>query len=92
MLIVAQREGTCRACGGRVRKGEYVHFSAAEGTAHVEPSCAQGPVRYRPNKRAARCSCGAHVPPGEGTLRLLEDKGASGGGKRWAVDCARCAR
>ena len=92
MLIVAQREGTCRACGGRVRRGEEVYFEAVLGVAHVEPACANGPVRYRPNKRAARCGCGAWVGPGEGTLRLLKDRGAQGGGKQWAVDCSGCVR
>lgn len=91
MRIVAKREGTCRACGGRVRKGEYAEFTSAEGLAHVEPQCAEGPVRYRPNRRAARCGCGAWVGAGEGTLRLLADRGAEGGGKRWAVLCPRCA-
>jgi hypothetical protein len=90
-LIVANRDGTCRACGHGVRKGEEVDFRAEDGVAHVEPQCSRGPVRFRPNRRAARCECGAWVKAGEGRLRLLEDRGAQGGGKRWAVDCAACA-
>lgn len=90
-LIVTEREGTCRACGRRIRKGEYADFTAELGLAHPEPACARAPARFRPNRRAGTCSCGAGVRPGEGRLRLLEDDGASGGKKRWAVDCATCA-
>ncbi|HEX5750030.1 MAG TPA: hypothetical protein VFZ09_27620 [Archangium sp.] len=88
--IVAKKDGTCRTCGGRVRKGEYADFQADKGLAHPEPACAQGAARHRPNIRAGTCTCGTHVPPGKGHLRLVEDKGP-GLGKRWAVDCARCA-
>ncbi len=88
--VVAKKDGKCRACGGRVRKGEYADFQADKGLAHLEPACSQGEARHRPNARAATCSCGAHVPPGKGRLRLVEDRGP-GQGKRWAVDCARCA-
>ena len=91
MLIVATRAGTCRACGGLLRKGEEMDFSAELGASHPEPQCAQAPVRYRPNARAARCACGTWVKAQAGRLRLVEDRGASGGGKRWAVDCLACA-
>lgn len=90
-LIVAKKDGMCRACGGRVRKGEYAHFESNRGLAHPEPACSQGVARHRPNARAATCSCGTFVEAGKGRLRLAEDKGGQGGGKRWAVDCARCA-
>ena len=89
--IVAKRAGTCRACGGLIRKGEEADFTSELGLAHPEPQCSQAPVRFRPNTRATTCACGAWVKAGEGRLRLLEDRGASGGGKRWAVDCAGCA-
>ncbi len=90
-LIVAEKDGTCRACGRLVRKGEYADFTSAEGLSHPEPQCSRAEARYRPNKRAGRCACDAAVPAGKGRLRLVEDRGAQGGGKRWAVDCARCA-
>jgi len=90
--IVARRDDMCRACGGRVRKGEYVDFQADKGAAHVEPQCREGEVRFRPNQRAGTCDCGTLVPAKQGRLRLREDGGAKGEGKRWAVDCARCAR
>ncbi|WNG62761.1 hypothetical protein F0U59_23385 [Archangium gephyra] len=81
----------CRACGGRVRKGEYADFTAAEGMSHPEPQCANAPARFRPNARKATCGCGTFVEAGKGRLRLVEDGGAQGRRKRWAVDCARCA-
>jgi hypothetical protein len=89
--ITTKKAGTCRACGGLIRKGEEAEFSAEMGLAHVEPQCSRGLVRFRPNNRAARCACGAWVKAGEGQLRLLEDRGARGGGKSWAVDCPGCA-
>jgi hypothetical protein len=91
VIIIAKRAGTCRACGGHVRKGEEVDFSSELGVAHVEKACREGEARFRPNGRAGRCRCGAWVKAREGTLRLLEDKGAQGGGKRWAVECSACA-
>ena len=90
-IIVAKKEGTCRACGGRIRKGEYAHFEAGKGAAHPEPDCVHATARVRPNSRAATCSCGTFVEAGKGRLRLVDDGGAQGGRKRWAVDCARCA-
>ncbi|MCY1080307.1 hypothetical protein [Archangium lansingense] len=89
--IITEKPGPCRACGGLIRKGEYADFESEKGASHVEPQCVTAPVRYRPNRRAGRCKCGARVEAGKGLLRLLEDRGAQGGGKRWAVDCARCA-
>ena len=90
--IVAEKDGTCRACGHLVRKGEYADFTAEEGLSHPEPQCAQAPARHRPNKRAAACAgCRTWVPARAGRLRLVADRGAQGGGKSWAVDCARCA-
>ncbi|ATB41150.1 hypothetical protein CYFUS_006612 [Cystobacter fuscus] len=91
-VIVAKKAGTCRACGGLIRKGEEADFSAELGVSHVEPQCSRGPVRFRPNARAAACACGSWVKVGEGRLRLVSDAGAQGGSKRWAVDCERCAR
>lgn len=91
MLIVAKRAGMCRHCGGHLRKGEEVDFTAEDGAAHPEPQCSRGEVRFRPNARAGRCACGAWVKAQEGRLRLVSDAGARGGGKRWAVDCAPCA-
>ncbi|EPX62555.1 hypothetical protein D187_008743 [Cystobacter fuscus DSM 2262] len=88
--ITTKKAGTCRACGGHIRKGEEAEFSAELGLAHVEPQCSRGPVRFRPNTRAAACACGTWVKAGEGRLRLVSDAGAQGGGKRWAVDCASC--
>ena len=90
-VIIAKRAGTCRACGGLLRKGEQVDFSSEQGLSHPEPQCSQAAPRHRPNARAARCACGAWVKAQAGRLRLLSDAGAQGGGKRWAVDCAACA-
>ena len=91
-LIVAARDGVCRACEKLVRKGEYADFSAELGLSHPEPACASAPARVRPNRRAAACArCRAWVPAQQGHLRLVQDRGAQGGGKVWAVDCARCA-
>lgn len=89
--IITEKSGPCRACGGLIRKGEYADFESDKGASHIEPQCVRGKVRFRPNGRAASCSCGTHVPAGKGRLRLVEDRGAQGGGKRWAVDCATCA-
>ncbi|EPX56151.1 hypothetical protein D187_007493 [Cystobacter fuscus DSM 2262] len=89
-IITTKKAGTCRACGGLVRKGEEADFSAEMGLSHVEPQCSSGPVRFRPNARAARCACDTWVKAGEGRLRLVSDAGAQGGGKRWAVDCPAC--
>nr|WP_239578558.1 hypothetical protein [Archangium primigenium] len=89
--MTAKRAGTCRACGGLVRKGEEADFSAEQGLSHPEPQCARAPPRFRPNSRATRCACGTWVRAQEGRLRLVEDGGASGGGKDWAVDCPACA-
>lgn len=88
--IIAKKDGTCRACGGRIRKGEYAHFESDKGLSHPEPECVHSSVRVRPNARAATCSCGTFVEVGKGRLRMVEDRGP-GAGKRWAVDCARCA-
>ncbi|QRK06041.1 hypothetical protein JQX13_38845 [Archangium violaceum] len=90
-IIVAQKDGTCRACGKLVRKGEEADYTAEQGLAHPEPQCSAAPALHRPNRRAGQCRCGASVPAGAGRLRLLEDRGAAGGGKSWAVDCAACA-
>lgn len=84
-LIIAKKDGTCRACGHMVRKGEYADFTSAEGLSHPEPACARAPAKYRPNKRAGRCECGAHVPAGEGRLVLLRDDTPVGGRKHWGV-------
>ncbi|MFY0567055.1 hypothetical protein ACN28E_24900 [Archangium lansingense] len=89
--IIAERNGSCRACGGLIRKGEYCDFTSDKGASHVETQCVTATVRFRPNRRAGRCNCGTWVAAGKGRLRLLEDKGGQGGGKRWAVDCATCA-
>lgn len=89
--IIAEKNGTCRACGLLIRKGEYADFTSELGLAHPEPQCSTAPARFRPNRRAGRCGCGAWVEAGKGRLRLVEDRGAQGGGKRWAVDCATCA-
>jgi len=91
-IITTAREDTCRACGGRVRKGELADYESAKGVAHLEPECRTGEVRFRPNRRAGTCRCGARVPKGGGLLLLERDEGATGGGKRWAVRCARCSR
>ncbi|QRK08084.1 hypothetical protein JQX13_50425 [Archangium violaceum] len=90
-IIIAQRDGTCRACGKLVRKGEEADFTSELGLAHPEPQCSTAPARHRPNRRAGTCRCGQAVAAGSGRLRLLEDRGAQGGGKRWGVDCAQCA-
>ncbi|PTL79084.1 hypothetical protein [Vitiosangium sp. GDMCC 1.1324] len=91
MIIVTKREGPCRACGGRIRKGEYADFTAEKGAAHPEAQCSSVPARYRPNLRAGACRCGTWVKAGQGRLRLVEDAGGAGGKKSWAVDCDTCA-
>ncbi|WNG49209.1 hypothetical protein F0U60_37645 [Archangium minus] len=91
MIIIAKKDGTCRACGKLVRKREEADFTAELGLAHPEPQCSRAPAVHRPNRRAGRCRCGTWVEAQAGRLRLLEDNGASGGGKHWAVDCAACA-
>ncbi|WNG35838.1 hypothetical protein F0U61_20785 [Archangium violaceum] len=90
MIIIAKKDGTCRACGKLVRKGEEADFTAELGLAHPEPQCSTAPALHRPNRRAGTCCCGWAVAAGAGRLRLVEDRGAYGGGKIWAVDCAHC--
>jgi hypothetical protein len=53
--IVAKKAGMCTAagCGGRILKGEFVEYSSATGTGHLE--CASTEQGRRPNLRAGRC-------------------------------------
>ncbi|NNC00601.1 hypothetical protein HI113_42835 [Corallococcus exiguus] len=89
--IVAKKAGTCTAagCGGRILKGEYVEYSAATGTRHLE--CASAEQGRRPNLRAGRCRCGAQVAPREGYLVLKETTRGGRFQKQWLVQCSRCA-
>ncbi|RYZ34046.1 MAG: hypothetical protein EOO71_40285 [Myxococcaceae bacterium] len=89
-VIVAKKAGTCTAagCGGRVLKGEYVEYSAATGTRHME--CAGAEQGKRPNLKAGTCRCGASVAPREGSLTLKETKRGTNFRKEWLVLCARC--
>ncbi|MFP2897576.1 hypothetical protein, partial [Corallococcus sp. 4LFB] len=88
--IVAKKAGTCTAagCGGRILKGEYVAYTAATGTRHL--ACASANQGRRPNLKAGRCRCGAHVPPREGSLRLEETQRGAKFRRRWHVQCTRC--
>ncbi|RKG97955.1 hypothetical protein D7X74_40555 [Corallococcus sp. CA047B] len=89
-VIVAKKAGTCTAagCGGRVLKGEYVEYSAATGTRHLE--CAGADQGKRPNLKAGKCRCGAPVAPREGSLSLKETLRAGRFRKQWLVLCVRC--
>ncbi len=89
--IVAAKAGSCTAagCGGRILKGEYVEYSAATGTRHLE--CAGEEQGRRPNLRAGRCRCGVQVPPREGSLVLKELQRGGRFRKEWLVRCRRCA-
>ncbi|RKH01319.1 hypothetical protein D7V97_29170 [Corallococcus sp. CA053C] len=88
--IVAAKAGTCTAagCGGRILKGEYVEYSAAIGTRHLE--CASAEQGRRPNLKAGKCRCGTVVPPREGCLVLKEARRGRYFVKRWMVLCRRC--
>ncbi|RKH09593.1 hypothetical protein D7V97_16025 [Corallococcus sp. CA053C] len=89
-IIVTKKAGTCTAegCGGRILKGEYVEYSAATGTRHLE--CAGAAQGRRPNLKAGKCRCGAAVAPREGTLLLEESARGGHFRKQWLVLCARC--
>ncbi|MCY1043310.1 hypothetical protein OV208_18480 [Corallococcus sp. bb12-1] len=89
-VIVAKKAGTCTAdgCGGRVLKGEFVEYSAATGTRHLE--CAGAEQGRRPNLKAGKCRCGAQVAPREGSLTLKETSRAGRFRKEWLVLCSRC--
>ncbi|CAM4159433.1 hypothetical protein G4177_06070 [Corallococcus sp. ZKHCc1 1396] len=89
-VIVTKKAGTCTAegCGGRILKGEYVEYSAATGTRHLE--CARAAQGRRPNLRAGKCRCGAAVAPREGTLTLKESARRGRRRKVWLVSCLRC--
>ncbi|RJS19580.1 hypothetical protein DRW03_21345 [Corallococcus sp. H22C18031201] len=90
-VIVAKKNGTCTAdgCGGGIRRGEYVEFSAAGGARHLE--CSNAPQGRRVNLRAGTCACGACVPAREGSLVLAGESERHGRYlKRWQVRCARC--
>lgn len=88
--IVAKRAGTCTAsgCAGRILKGEFVEYSAATGTRHLE--CASAEQGRRPNLKAGTCRCGAAVAPREGSLLLKETSRAGRFQKQWLVRCTRC--
>ncbi|TQF10483.1 hypothetical protein FJV41_39150 [Myxococcus llanfairpwllgwyngyllgogerychwyrndrobwllllantysiliogogogochensis] len=92
-IIVAEKAGTCTAagCGGRILRGELCWFEATTGTRHLERACREASAGRRPNRRAGRCRCGAHVPPGEGGLTLRETRRAGRHRKQWTVICARCS-
>jgi hypothetical protein len=53
-IIITKKSGACSACGGRIIKGEYVHFEAATGTRHVE--CGDQPATQRRNAKRAACA------------------------------------
>ncbi|RKH61458.1 hypothetical protein [Corallococcus llansteffanensis] len=88
--IVAVKAGTCTAagCGGRILKGEYVEYSAATGTRHLE--CAGAEQGRRPNLKAGQCRCGASVALREGSLQLKETSRGRRFRKQWLVLCSRC--
>ncbi|MBN8466191.1 hypothetical protein JYJ95_06685 [Corallococcus exiguus] len=90
-VIVAKKAGSCTAagCGGRVLKGEYVEYSAATGTRHLE--CAGADQGMRPNLKAGTCRCGAAAAPREGSLVLKETTRGGRFVKRWLVLCRRCS-
>ncbi|AEI66967.1 hypothetical protein [Corallococcus macrosporus] len=92
-IITAKKPGTCTAagCGGRILRGELCWYEAAVGMRHLEAACRGADGGRRPNLRAGRCRCGAHVPPREGSLTLRGEKSFRGRRRKvWAVSCARC--
>jgi len=93
-LIAAKKQGSCTACGGRIRKTEQAFYTAATGLRHPEPQCRNAASSvHRPNARAGRCSCGAWVPAGKGRLVHQGEKERDGQwGQIWAVRCEGCGR
>jgi hypothetical protein len=93
-IIIAKREGSCTACGGRIRKTEQAFYTAATGLRHPEPQCRNAAnSEHRPNTRAGRCSCGTWVPAREGRLVHQGEEQRDGQWQQsWAIQCAGCAR
>lgn len=93
-LITVKKQGTCTACGGRIRKTEQAFYTAATGLRHPEPSCSTATKSaHRPNARAGRCSCGEWVAAGQGRLVHEGEEERKGQWKQiWTVQCGGCAR